>query len=120
MPTPARAPEAAPEERRAIEKGLAWLSRQQHKDGHLEAGDGRDPVTLTALAGLALLMQGSTAREGEHAASLRKAVAWLMARGQADGLFGNRNNTPEAEKYLNGHGHALLFLAHNYGDEEDR
>jgi RNA polymerase sigma factor (sigma-70 family) len=115
-----RPPELTAKQRKAIEKGLDWLIRNQHKDGHWEAGDGRDPVTLTALAGLALLMQGSTVKEGEYASSLRKAVEWLMAQSQGDGLLGNPNVAPKVEKSFQGHGHALLFLAHVYGDEENR
>ena len=33
---------------------------------------------MTALAGMALLMEGSTLREGKYSDNIRKAVDWLM------------------------------------------
>jgi RNA polymerase sigma factor (sigma-70 family) len=116
-PPGARAPAITPEQRQATDNALKWLARAQQGDGHWEGGD--SPVTLTALSGMALLMQGSTITEGEHATSIRKPVDWLMARSQPDGLIGNRDKPVEAAKELDGHAHALLFLASVYGDEED-
>jgi RNA polymerase sigma factor (sigma-70 family) len=114
-----RAPEITPPQRKAIDKGLEWLAGNQHKDGHWEGPGGKSPVTMTALAGTALLMQGSTIGEGEYAQGVRKALDWLLARGQADGRIGNPDSAAEAEKYLEGHGRALLFMAYLYGEEED-
>jgi hypothetical protein len=74
---------------------------------------------MTALAGMALLMEGSTLRDGKYAAPLRKAVDWLMERSQRNGLIGNPNNLVEAQRYMYGHGFATLFLASIYGEEED-
>lgn len=44
----------------AIEKGLEYLKKTQAPDGHWEAQGGQYPTTLTALAGMAFLMEGST------------------------------------------------------------
>jgi hypothetical protein len=104
--------------REVVSKGLAYLARTQSNDGHWEGNGGQYPTAMTALAGMAMLMQGSTLREGEHADSLRKAVDWLMAQSRPDGLLVNA--TPaESGRYLFGHGYALLFLATVYGQEED-
>jgi RNA polymerase sigma factor (sigma-70 family) len=111
----ARAPGTTPGQRKAIDKGLKWLADMQHKDGHWQEEGKEHPVSLTALAGLALLTQGSTIKEGDYADRIRKAVDWLMARSQPSGLIGKA----DGEKYLDGHGHALLFLASVYGEEED-
>jgi RNA polymerase sigma factor (sigma-70 family) len=115
----ARAPEITPEQRQAINKGLAWLAQMQAVGGYWEAADEKARVPLTALAGMALLMQGSTIREGEYANPLRKAVDWLQSWRQPDGLIGN-NKGVKGEKYVQGHGQALLFLASVNGEEEDR
>ena len=74
---------------------------------------------MTALAGMALLMEGSTIREGKYADNIRRAVDWLMDRVQPNGLIGNPNNPTEAGRYMYGHGFGLLFLACVYGEEED-
>lgn len=110
--------------RDTVRKGLEWLAKQQHKDGHWSANGDQYPVSMTALAGLSLLMEGSTVREGKYASHLRRAADWMMARsrkgGLRDGLIGNPDNPTEAGRYMYGHGFGLLFLANVYGEEEDR
>ncbi len=71
---------------------------------------------MTALAGMAMLMEGSTLQDGPHAAALRKAVDWLMAQSQPNGLL----TTPaESALYMFGHGYGMLFLATVYAQETD-
>src|SRR5437879_292634 len=116
---PARTDEVPKEYKAAIEKGLAWVAKDQQRDGHWEAFGGNYPVTMTALGGMSLLMEGSTMREGKYAERIRKAVDWLMARSQPNGLIGNPNIPGEAGRYMYGHGFATLFLACVYGEEDD-
>jgi hypothetical protein len=111
--------EPSREERRAVEKGLAWLAEQQHRDGHWECADESLPVAMTAMAGLALLAEGSTIREGQYAQNLRRAADWLMARAQPNGLIGNTAPDAEGGRLLPSHAFAVTFLASVYGEEED-
>jgi hypothetical protein len=113
------AEEIEPAYRKAIDKGLEWVAKAQHRDGHWDANAGQYPTTMTALGGMALLMEGSTMREGKYAEKVRKAVDWLMDRCQRNGLIGNPNNPTESARYMYGHGFALLFLSQVYGEEED-
>jgi len=118
--TPAApAEELSPEYRKAIEKGLDWVAKAQSRDGHWDANGGQYPTTMTALGGMALLMEGSTIRDGKYAPNIRKAVDWFMERCQRNGLIGNPNNPTEAARYMYGHGFGLLFLSCVYGEEED-
>ena len=119
---PARADEIPARYREVIHKGLEYLARTQQRDGHWDANGGTYPTTMTALAGTALLMEGSTVRDGRYAERIRKAVDWLMDRAQRNGLIGNPNNPSEAARYMYGHGYGMLFLAQAYGMErnEDR
>ncbi len=117
--TRVRADELEPEFKKAIDKGLEWMARQQHRDGHWEAPGGQYPLTMTALGGMVMLMEGSTMREGKYADRIRKTVDWLMARSQPNGMLGNPNTPGEAGRYMYGHGFALLFLSAVYGEEED-
>jgi hypothetical protein len=120
---PARADEIPEKYRPAIEKGLQWLKKQQMSDGHFGANGDQYPVTMTALAGMAFLMEGSTAREGKYHKEIEKVRDWLMARSMRgnnrDGLIGNPDHPSEAGRYMYGHGFAMLFLASVYGDESD-
>jgi RNA polymerase sigma factor (sigma-70 family) len=110
--------ELTPAERGAIDKGLKWLVRQQLADGHWEASRGRFPITVTALAGTSLLMEGSTIVEGKYADQLRKSVDYLNDRGQRDGGFGNPRN--QGEDYFRGHALATMLFSSVHGNVEDR
>jgi hypothetical protein len=103
-----------------VRRGLEWLARQQDKtDGHFVANTGQYPTSMTALAGLCFLQEGSTLREGRYSQQIRKAVDWFLKRSQPNGLLGNPNNPTEANHYIHGHGYALLFLSCVYGEEDD-
>ena len=102
-----------------VEKGLDYLKRSQNPDGHWDAGGGQYPTVMTALAGMALLMEGSTLREGKYSDNLVKAVDWFLVRSQNNGLLGNPQNPTESSRYIYGHGFGLMFLSCAYGEEED-
>lgn len=119
-----RADEISPKYIPHINKGLKYLVDKQFKDGHWGANGDTYPVSMTALAGVALLMDGSTVRVGKHAPQIRKAVDWLLDRSQKggarDGLVGNPDHPTETGRYMYGHGFATMFLALAYGDEDDK
>jgi len=117
---PLRADEVPVDVRDSIEKGLKWLASQQNKnDGSFTANGNQYPTTMTALAGMAFLMEGSTLRDGKYSENIRKAVDWFMARDQANGMLGNPANPTESSRYMYGQGFGTLFLASVYGEEED-
>src|SRR5262245_24471952 len=100
-------------QQQALAKSLDWLARAQHKDGYWEGNGGNYPGALTALAGLALLMEGSTPFEGRFQDELKRAVSWLIAPGvpgRKDGLLRSKHPS-EGHRYMYAHGFALLFLA---------
>jgi hypothetical protein len=119
LPGGARGDELPAEYRECVAKGLEWMARHQSKDGHWEAFSGQYPVSMTALGGMSLLMEGSTIREGKYRDNIRHAVDWLMARSMPNGLIGNPGNPSEATRYMYGHGFAMLFLSSVVGEEED-
>src|SRR5262245_41590754 len=109
--------EVLPEKyRTVVQKGLDYVAKQQQRDGHWAGNGGSYPTTITALCGMALLMEGSNIREGKYAENIRKAVDWFMDRSQRNGLLGNPNNPTESMRYMYGHGYGLLFLSQIYGD----
>jgi hypothetical protein len=116
---PVRAEEVPAEYRAAINKGLEWMARNQSKDGHWEAFGGQYPVTMTAMGGMSLLMEGSTIREGKYKDNIRRAVHWLLQRAMPNGMIGNPNIPGEAGRYMYGHGFAMLFLSCVAGEEDE-
>jgi hypothetical protein len=117
-PVAARADEIPAEYRPAIEKGLEYVAKQQLKDGSWGMG-GQYPITMTGVCGMALLMEGSTMREGKYRDNIRRAVDFLMSKAQPNGMIGSPNTPGEAGRYIYGHGFATLFLASVYGEEEE-
>lgn len=104
-----------------VERGLEYLKREQKQDGHWEAPGGQHPTAMTALAGMAFLMEGSNLREGKYVEQLKNAVKYIVhpQRVRSNGLLGNIDNQIEQHRYMYGHGFATMFLASLYGSEED-
>src|SRR5262249_41994413 len=101
------------------DRGLKWLAGQQARDGHWEAAGGQFASAMTGIAGMALLMEGSTIREGKYADNIRRAVEWLLDHTQPSGLIGEVNAPNQGLGYLYGHGFSILFLSQIYGEEEN-
>jgi hypothetical protein len=71
------------------------------------------------MAGTALLMEGSTIREGRYSKQIKKAVDWVLAHVNPNGLIGDPNAANQGLGYLYGHGFCILFLSQVYGEEDD-
>ncbi len=116
----ASAEEIAPDVQKAIDRGLEWLSKQQKGGGYWEGTGGQYATAMTGMAGMALLMEGSTLREGKYSSEIRKGVAWVLENTRQSGLIAGDNGRLTGERYnMHGHGFALLFLASAYGEEQD-
>ena len=76
---------------------------------------------MTALAGMCLLMEGSTLREGKYTDQLAKAVNWFLAPAASSrtACSATPNNPTERAGTCTATASALLFLASVYGEEED-
>jgi hypothetical protein len=112
-----------------VQKGLDYLAHNQFKDGHWEGDDGKHPMALTGLVGLALLLELDTKEQPgleepilvrKYSAEIRRAANWLMdkADGRREGLLFSGHSS-ETERYMQGHGLATLFLAGAYVDAAD-
>ena len=100
---------------RAIRKSLDYLAREQRRQGYWEANGGQYRVAMTALAGNALLLEGSTTTAGRYSENIRKAVDYLVGMSRPNGLIGYEDDY----RYTYGHGFSMLFLSQVYGEEED-
>lgn len=105
-----------PKIRKAIDRGLDYLAGIQSRSGQWVADGGMYPVAMTALGGLAFLLDGNTTVEGRYAKNVQAAVGFLLDQVQTNGLIGDPNRD---SRYLYGHGFSMLFLAEVVGEEED-
>jgi hypothetical protein len=112
----------APDLDRRIERGLAYLVRQQQPDGSFlnrEGGDEKNPkfggpkVALSALSLAAFLAAGRAPDAGRYGAQARKAIDYLVKAAPADdGYYGKLDGT-----HVAGHAAATFALAESYGTE---
>lgn len=107
-----------PQTRDAIERGLAYLAKTQERQGSWSnrGNYGAYPVAMTALAGLALLMDGNTTTQGRYAPQVDRAVNFLLRSAQPNGLIAGGR---EESRPMYGHGFSMLFLSQLYGMTED-
>jgi hypothetical protein len=99
----------------AVEESLDYLAGLQKRQGYWEANGGQYRVAMTALAGTAMLAEGSTTTSGKYSRQIRLAVDYLLSMSRPNGLIGYR----EDYHYTYGHGFSMLFLSQVYGEEED-
>ena len=104
---------------KAVEKGLAWLKKSQSSDGSFSAlPDGSAyPVSMAALAGMAMLATGSTTTRGPAADEVARTVRYVTSCARSTGMISGPNF--ESGRPMHGHGFALLFLATVHGMETD-
>ncbi|MGL4943194.1 MAG: prenyltransferase/squalene oxidase repeat-containing protein [Thermoguttaceae bacterium] len=100
---------------RVVERGLDWLAARQSSRGGWDTQQEMYPTAMTGLAGVALLMEGSTPVHGKYAPQIRAAVDFLLDRSRSSGLVGDDRD----DRYTYGHGFALLFLSQVLGEEDD-
>ncbi len=98
-----------------VQDALDVLASSQKRQGYWEANQGQYRVAMTALAGTAMLAEGSTATTGRYSRNIRLAVDYLVSMSRPNGLIGYR----EDYHYTYGHGFSMVFLSQVYGEEED-
>jgi len=117
-----RADDIPPDVQKCIDKGLDWLAKTQKADGRWEGNQGQYATAMTGLAGMAMLMEGSTLREGKYAPNIRKAIQWCKDVTKQDGTIagdGAGARGMGGNYSIHGHGFGLLFMASAYGEDQD-
>lgn len=97
----------------AIEKGLAWLAKNQSKSGMW--GSGGAPVATTAIAGLAFLAGGHVPKRSKYGENVLQAVKFLLKCTSKKGYINEGSARFSGGSGMHGHGYAALFLAEVYG-----
>lgn len=103
MGTPLTLPAAEPESlgvdpvrvRASVRSGLAWLAKQQIKDGPDAGGweGGSYPTAVTSLAALAFLSHGCMPGEEPYGPVVERAMSHVKASMTPDGYLGSRGNS---------------------------
>ncbi|MEM9802145.1 MAG: prenyltransferase/squalene oxidase repeat-containing protein [Planctomycetota bacterium] len=111
-----------PEQERATELGLAWLSKEQNENGswtgavgfklndrYRTTREGEGHVGVTALCGMAFVAGGHLPGRGEYGDTLDRAIDFVLGCVQDDGYI------THAGTRMYSHAFATLFLAEVYG-----
>jgi hypothetical protein len=115
----------------AVARGLAWLAKHQHEDGHWslqevynrvpgkhypDAGQMRSDTAATGFALLPFLGDGQTHQEGQYQANVGKGIAWLVEHQKENG---DLNVRPEGNSRMYAHAIATIALCEAYGISRD-
>ncbi|MGB1123578.1 MAG: prenyltransferase/squalene oxidase repeat-containing protein [Phycisphaeraceae bacterium] len=101
----------------SVKKGLAYLAKQQNKDGSFDADRyGGSHVGVTAICCLAFLANGELPGRGEYGHVVQKGLDYILANAQESGLIASEN---VSHGPMYGHGFATLFLGEVYGMTDD-
>jgi hypothetical protein len=121
----------SPESRQAVRRGLEWLKRHQHADGHWSldkfynevpgksypgTGTVASDTAATGFGLLPLLGDGHTHLAGEHQDAVRRGVQWLVANQKKDGEL---NLRPGFNTRMYAHAVATIALCEAYGMTKD-
>jgi hypothetical protein len=100
----------------AVDRGLAYLGRQQQPDGSFTNFEDPNPRQRTAsLTLLAMLAAGQTPTDGRQALVVRNAIGFLLREtGNTDGYFGQADGSG-----MTGQALITMALAEAYGVERD-
>lgn len=101
------------QQQEAVEKGLAWLAKNQNSDGSWasQGSSGQYRMAMTGLAGLAFLSAGHMPGRGPYGDKISKAIHYVLKHQSPDGTI----TSEEDGRSMYGHGFALTFLAEAYG-----
>lgn len=101
----------------SVKKGLAFLAKQQNKDGSFDAARyGGSHVGVTSICCLAFLANGELPGRGEYGHVVQKGLDFILANAQESGLIASKN---VSHGPMYGHGFATLFLGEVYGMTDD-
>ena len=108
--------------REALERGLAFLAREQAKaiDGSFPKGDAREwaPVGVTALGCLAFLAGGHQPGRGPYGKNTQRALDYLLSKADRNPnskTYGYIGSEGDRHSRIHGHGYATLALAEALG-----
>lgn len=103
--------EVNPDSELALERGLAWLARNQGPQGNWESND----VGLVGLGALAFLSAGHLPGRGKYGEQVDRALDFVIKSAKPSGLL----NIADAQRDMYNHGLAAFVLGQAYGMTDD-
>ncbi|ODA31186.1 squalene--hopene cyclase [Planctopirus hydrillae] len=99
--------EVTPDSEAALQKGLAWLARNQGTEGNWESED----LGLVGLGGLSFLAAGHLPQRGRYGDTVDRAFKYVLKKAKPSGLL----NSADAQRDMYNHGLAAFVLGQAYG-----
>lgn len=98
----------------ALDRGLAWLAKNQGADGNWGSSD----LGLVSMGALAFMSAGNAPGRGKYGKELDRALEFIVSRGRPSGLL----NIADAQRDMYNHGLATFVLgqAHGMTSSKDR
>ena len=103
--------EITPQSRKALDRGLQWLERNQGPEGNWASND----LGLVSMGLLAFLSDGHTPGHGRYGAAEKNALNYVLHNAKASGLL---NIAGEKHDMYN-HGLSTFVLGQAYGMTSD-
>ncbi len=103
--------EVTSESERALERGLAWLARNQGPEGNWESDD----LGLVASGALAFLAAGHLPGRGPHGEVVGRALDFVVKNAKPSGLL----NIADQQRDMYNHGLSTFVLGQGYGMTSD-
>jgi len=112
LPTAGGDWEITPESEAALERGLAWLARNQGPEGNWGSHD----LGLVGVGALAFMSAGHMPGRGRYGANVENALNYIIRNAKPSGLLNISN--PQRDMY--NHGLAAFVLGQAYGISNDQ
>ena len=103
--------EVTPASEQALELGLAWLAKNQGREGNWDSND----LGLVSLGALAFLAAGHTPGHGPYGDNVERALRYVVKNAKPSGLL----NIADGQRDMYNHGLAAFVLGQAYGMSED-
>lgn len=103
--------EVTPASEQALDRGLAWLAKNQGRDGNWESND----LGLVSLGALAFLSAGHLPGRGKYGENVDRALQYVVKNSKPSGLL----NAADGQRDMYNHGLSAFVLGQAYGMTED-
>lgn len=103
--------EITPESEAALDRGLAWLARNQGPEGNWDSND----LGLVATGALAFLAAGHLPGRGEYGENVERAIGYVVRNAKPSGLL----NIADPQRDMYNHGLSAFVLGQAYGMTSD-
>lgn len=103
--------EMTPASEQALERGIAWLAKNQGREGNWESND----LGLVSLGALAFLSAGHLPGRGKYGDNVDRALQYVVKNAKPSGLL----NSADGQRDMYNHGLSAFVLGQAYGMTED-